>query len=89
MAATALTAPPADTPMMPGVGHGVTEQTLPRCSGNSQSNADRSANQYEWKPDLLNDELLGAAEPGDVKPEERQHDRGNVADRYMDGAKTE
>ena len=53
-----------------GVGHGVAEEPLHRCSGNSQGDADRGPDQYARKPDLFDHELLGAVELRCFEPQE-------------------
>ena len=89
MAMTAPTAPPAETPMMPGSAIGLRNSPCIVAPAIPEGHADRSAHDDPGEPDLLDDKLLGAPEVGEVEPEKRQQDRGDVAGGDVDGPEAE
>ena len=63
------TAPPADTPMMPGSAMGLRKSPCIVAPATPSATAHHGPDQYPWQPDLFDDEPFGMAEPGRIEPQ--------------------
>ena len=75
--------------MIPGIGHRVAEQPLHRRPGHRQCHSDKGAHQDPRQPNLLDHQVLGTADLGNVHADERQHDRRHVPRRYLNRPKAQ